>query len=106
MRKTKTHACDSAATEAGVFVSSHCTCDRRRAFDSQSNRELPVPTKSTKMDVQTDPRTLEQLTSTFDGAGLRRGEISAWGDVADTSGGRRAERVNAAQSRCRQRNWQ
>ena len=95
----KTHACDSAATEASVFVSSHCTCDRLRAFNSQSNRELPelpVPTKTTKMDVHTDLRTLEQLTLTFDGAGLRRREISACVDIADTSGGRKAERMNAA----------
>jgi hypothetical protein len=39
-----------------------------------------------KMSIQTELRTPGQLTSTVNDAGLRSRKISAWGDIADTSG--------------------
>jgi hypothetical protein len=49
-----------------------------------------------KLSIQTELRTPGQLTSTVNDAGLRSRGISAWGDIADTSGVRKAECVNAA----------
>jgi hypothetical protein len=92
----KAHARDSVTTEASVSMSSHYTCHGHKTFNCQANRKISVTMESSKMSVQTELRSPGQLASTVNDAGLRSRGISAWGDIADTSGVRKAERVNAA----------